>query len=457
MANELTPEELGSSGKMKKFVLCTFLLLLGHSHYGQQLPLFSQYVFDPYLYNPAYLARQDQSEINLIHRRQWVDIQNAPVITGINAQLPLTNRMAVGLNIINDESVLLNRTSSVVSFSYKVPLSSEHNIRFGLSAGALYNSLDLDGVETISDPALANAQENNFSIDGQFGIMYSWKKLTLGFSLPRIFDTDPNATDNFSDIKFAELNNQILMASYEIELSPYFNLQPFLQYRFTQDNLDLFEAAAVVSYRELVKLGGFYRENSGPGLLLQLSASDRFDIGYAHEFATDQDLSFAGATHEFQLKFRFGKKKNTLANDSRKKARTAPYEQEKPQEETEQEESLGQQDDEEIEERNTDLIPEQSRNRRYDIETIEESPSAVEDMTQGYYLVVGSFKIEENARRYYNEIQQTHPESQLGYDEVTDFYFIYLKKVSKTESSVDAIQEIRKNTPFQDAWFKKIN
>lgn len=468
---------------MNKLSTILILLVLSCvSAFSQQLPLFSNYIFDPYLYNPAYIANSGFTEINFIHRRQWVDIQDAPVISGINAQIPLNGKLAIGVNAINDESVLLDRISGGVTVGYKVPLSSHHKIAFGLSMGVIYNSLDLDGVETVTDPALASAADRSTSLDGQFGIMYNWKNLSLGFSLPRLFVSDPNSEESFSEIEFAELRNQIFIASYKVELSPLINLQPAVQYRFTQDEQDFFEAAALIGYKDLVKVGGFYRQDSGPGFLFQLTANDLVSISYGHEFATNQDLSFAGATHEFQLKLRLGKKKPPLVVKDRTNNVNDPIAQTTPDQEKENQpvldsirveettlsnkkslEEAGLQPEEPSEvsppkdrtEKNVSEKDIALENNVKDVE-VNKEPVEVQEMTSGYYLVVGSFHTEEYAQSLYKEVIKLHPNSEIGYDESTDFYFVYIEKVSETEGSLEAIQSIRETTSFKDAWFKKI-
>ena len=461
---------------MNRLLLTKVLLLLSSTYaFSQQLPIFSNYVFDPYLYNPAYIANGGFSEINFIHRRQWVDIQNAPVTSGINAQIPLNSRLALGINAINDESILLNRISGGVTVGYKVPLSSEHHLGFGLSVGAIYNSLNLDGIETLNDPALANAEDNNASLDG---IMYSWKNLSLGFSLPRLFITDLNQQNSFGEVEFAELRNQIVIASYKVELSPIINVQPFLQYRLTQDEQDFFEAAALVGYKDLLKVGGFYRQNSGPGFLFQLTASDLVSISYGHEFATNQDLSFAGATHEFQLKLRLGKKKAPLTvRDKSVNPNDALITENVPKEDKKVElDSVNSNNEVEVIEKAKDNPSNQIdeteaptviqvepgepelnlADKNVDDDKEIDGPAPIQEMTTGYYLVIGSFHTEEYARSLYKKVAEIYPESQIGYDESTDFYFVYTKKISESENSLEAIQKIRETTPYKDAWFKRI-
>jgi type IX secretion system PorP/SprF family membrane protein len=484
---------------IKKILLLAILQLsISSFGYSQETPLFNTYVFDPYIYNPAYITTSGFSEVNVYHRRQWVAIDNAPVITSVNAQIHLKPRISLGANIINNESVLLNSTSAAFTFGYKVPLGvNNHFLGFGLSAGVFYNQFDLDEIAGLNDPALFNVEANNIDLTGQFGISYTIENFTIGFSLPQLFESNAFQSSELKKVGFGKLNNQIISTSYSTELTPIINAELFGNYRLSEDKLNFFEIGALASYNDLIKVGGFYRQNSGPGFILQVTANEKFLISYGHEFAANQDLSFGGSTHEFQLKIRLGKKAKQLVTKDHTpdEALPLPIVAQKEEPIVEEPETIVEEEttpatelqaapeiktEPEIEDKPVpEIIPEEETTPEVIIEepivedipekTLaeeilpdkESSTQEIEDdaihMETGYYLVVGSFVSETNARNFFKEVRKDFPSSEFGYNPSTHYYFIYIYKVSKEEINTSNIQKVRSETPFKDAWLMKLN
>ena len=178
---------------MKKFT-CIILLLISFTVSNSQAPgpFFRQFLFNPYLFNPAYVGISEQPEVNLVYRKQWLNFKDAPETTGISLQYPTEGRVSLGFNLFSDKQVLLRNSSFMATFGYAVPISEGHTLRFGLSGGVGMNRLDLTAEElNTNDPAIINAANNNYYVDGNFGVVYAYEGLRLGFALTEIFKSNP--------------------------------------------------------------------------------------------------------------------------------------------------------------------------------------------------------------------------------------------------------------------------
>ena len=274
---------------------------------GQQLPLYTQYVYDPYLINPSMVGYGGRPELNVLYRAQWTQIDNGPKTMQFDAQLPLNNRMAVGLNLYNDKTVLLSSTSTLLTFGYKIPLAEYHTLGFGLSAGVFMNQINLSEVAPadLNDPAILTASSNSMALNGQFGTHYNYKKLVIGFTLTNLFERKTFSPDNFQQPKFGQLQNQLWFASYRFTIVPEtWFIQPNAAYRHTQDNISFYETSALVSYRNKVDIGGGYRQNFGPSAILRVTLQ-QLSIGAAYDFPSGQSQVSTGGSQEIQLKWRF--------------------------------------------------------------------------------------------------------------------------------------------------------
>ena len=173
--------------QVKKIIILVQLSILANFAFGQQYPYFSQYVLNPYVYNPASLGNSGYNELNLIYRQQWLGINDAPITQAFNFQHPTKNNASFGVNFYNDKAVMISTSSLTVGFAYRVRFSDNNFMKFGLSSGIGFNNFDLDQVDNPDDPALRNVLNRNSFLAGQFGVFYNFHGLELGFSLPQLY------------------------------------------------------------------------------------------------------------------------------------------------------------------------------------------------------------------------------------------------------------------------------
>ncbi len=453
---------------MKKILLPTFLsTVLSISAFSQEIPLFATYMLDKYLFNPSYLAEDGYSQINLVHRRVWVNIDDAPVISGLNAQLALSPKISIGLNFINDNRILLSKNTALATFGYKVFLSRHHRIQFGLSTGASFNQLDIDDVDDSVDPALSNTESNQTYVQGQFGMSYTFKGFTAGITLPRLLREEPFSDEN-EDLEFSQMDNLIVNSSYRFELSPFINLEPYGLYAVTSDEFDFYEIGMLGQYKDLFKIGAFYRENRGIGLLTQISVANNLSLAYAYEEANTQNLSFGGSTHEIQLKLRFGKRVTKTPTITTASTVNEPLNSISQQEgEDERIALVAKNNETDLKQDTTPKATENLGNHLVDETDIEDSIENKSEIDAGqdlaknevisYYLVVGAFEIEENAQKFYSQTVAEYPTAGIVYVANKGLYYVFMETVAEQDVSVEKINQVRNTTIFKGAWFMKKN
>jgi type IX secretion system PorP/SprF family membrane protein len=450
---------------------------------GQELPVYNQYVFDPYLINPSYIGQSGYSEVNLVYRTQWTGIQDAPTTIGGNFQFVANPRISIGLNVYNQEVVMLSTTSAMATFGYRVPINRNNIISFGLSAGAFSNRIDLTQLsnEELTDPVIAQVN-NTFKMDGQFGLNYSFKRLTIGFALLRLFENNAFVNgEDASGIKFSELNNKAVSASYTFNIGKDVEFMPYLLYRFT-DNYNFFEGTGVLTFKNLISIGGFYRQDYGPGFLVRLRIKGKMEIGYGHEFASSQAKNYLGGSHEVQFKWRVGKKAPDLVTkregrtiDSTATSEPVVAKTEKPQ----------------PKDTSTVAAPPKTNavtNNSQPIQTtptqttatdkpatettnapvvaqpvtkpvIGDSKPAVEEPVtpkpkEKYLLVIGTFHSSSNAVAFVRTAKAKGLRTEMVYSQETGYYYVYAPEYDREDPTVEELLEIRDKIPFKDAWYK---
>ena len=83
---------------MNKIFLTSLLVLIAFVHVqGQQAPHYTQYMYNMNVMNPAYAGSKENISIGLLHRRQWVNIDDAPTTSTFSIHSPTGKNVGMGL------------------------------------------------------------------------------------------------------------------------------------------------------------------------------------------------------------------------------------------------------------------------------------------------------------------------------------------------------------------------
>ncbi len=446
---------------------------------AQNYPIYSNYFFDPFLYNVGYVGVSGFTELNINYRQQWAGIEDAPTTSTFNLQIPTKGNVSYAFSAYSENAVLLTNSVAYGTFGYRVPFSEEHFINFGLAAGVGMSSIDVNGLDT-SDPAVLNAFSTSYYLDGQFGAYYEFKNLNIGVSLPKLFDSKTVSVEQFQEFKFAALNNMIYTLSYKFELpNSMFSVTPYLVYRTGENIQKQVEATGILKYKDIVYLGGSYRVDYGPSLFFGFGFKKIVDFGYAYEMATEQVAGLGQGSHEFQIRIRLGKQKRNykpkedadpvIPIDETEPIPVAEPEpplvenivEEPPIQPTEEnvfpvviiaKDSISSKDDtEEI----TSVAPKDSE--ELEDEPITVKTDSIQNLSTGMYIVVGAFNVKQNAINYSLELKNQGYKNQIGMSD-KGFYCVY----GQSTNDINEANLLRKKTAeneqfdFKNAWILKI-
>lgn len=177
---------------MKKILLSVLVLvLLGTSLSAQQDPMFTKYMFNSLLFNPAYAGSKDHMSITLLHRDQWWGIDGAPKTQSFTIHSPLNDeRIALGLGVYNDAIGPSNTFNLMTSYAYRIIFGDGGKLSFGIQAGVMnwkadFNELNLDNQ---TDAAFNQMTPSMWQPNFGAGIFYYKKYWYLGISVPHILE-----------------------------------------------------------------------------------------------------------------------------------------------------------------------------------------------------------------------------------------------------------------------------
>jgi len=289
---------------------------------AQPLPIHNQYFLNPYVYNPAFVGNQGYTEVFFTHRRQWVEIEGAPLTTALSLHLPTRSPLAFGVNLYSSRQGLIQTSGGLVTAGYTLKLSYNQYLRAGISAGFRSTGIDQSRINASNpgDLAFSSDYNNHLGLDANVGLNYQIAGLTLGAALSNPFKKANALHDGSKQAVVSPLDQLLVSATYRIELEGAVIEPQFLYGRQGTDQARL-EALATVLLREVVWVGGSYRNGYGPGFLAGVRLGEVARIGYAYELASQQVAGIGRGSHELLLSYRLGEKKESGPANGRRRTK----------------------------------------------------------------------------------------------------------------------------------------
>ena len=159
--------------------------------FGQQEPMFTKYMFNPLIFNPAYAGSKEYMSVGLLHRSQWYEIDGAPTTQTFTLHTPLRNeRVGVGFSLVNDKIGPSNTTGVNLVYAYRIPMGKA-KLSIGLQAGLESYRADWSKLN-IEDPTDPSFQENVSKTLPNFGAGFYFytPHFYMGGSVPHLVEYD---------------------------------------------------------------------------------------------------------------------------------------------------------------------------------------------------------------------------------------------------------------------------
>ncbi|MGY6562594.1 MAG: PorP/SprF family type IX secretion system membrane protein [Luteibaculaceae bacterium] len=295
---------------LHKVIGLLLLVLVGGFAKGQQLPQFTQFMFNPYLINPAFAGKDGYFNAVTTHRSQWVGITDAPQTYALSLEGPLNNKkVGVGGYIFSDNVGPTRRTGFQGSYAYHVNLNEKYKLSMSLSAGLL--QFEIDGSKITfkdqNDIAFINQLRNDLVFDAKFGFLVYSDNLFFGASAPQLlqnklffFDNQEQSLNRLEDHYFA-------MVGGKVNLGDNFHVEPSLLVRYVFPAQPQFDLNTRVVYKETFWLGSSYRHLDAVAIMGGATIGGVLNMAYSYDITTSNLRNYSSGTHEVMLGLRLVK------------------------------------------------------------------------------------------------------------------------------------------------------
>ena len=294
---------------------------------AQQIPLYNQYMLNPYLINPAVAGSDGYTTLNVIARNQWLGFKNAPMTQAFSIQSRLlkrsyiikasspkkrvmkpsrSGRVGLGGMLFNDVNGLMQRTGISATYAYHIRIR-ESQLSFGLNGVVYQVKLHEDGL-TFHDPnePLLNTGLRRVLIvpDANFGVYWLNYNYYAGFSVFQLFESYLKI-GNTAWQDYHMMRHYYLYGGYRFYINHQFEIEPSLLVKTTEQWLVQADMNCKVYYNKVFWAGISYRSVSSFAVMLGLKA-DRYYFGYSFDYGLNNLARHTYGSHEFTISMKLG-------------------------------------------------------------------------------------------------------------------------------------------------------
>ncbi|WP_010230609.1 PorP/SprF family type IX secretion system membrane protein [Gillisia marina] len=289
-----------------KFLIFTGIILISFQGMSQQDPLYTQYMYNMSVLNPAY-ATDDPGMLRLggIYRSQWVGIDGAPSTANFFAHTPLSERVEVGISIVHDEiGDWVKENNITADFAYVLPLNETNKLSLGIKGGLTTFDSNISGLtlNQLDDPAFREDINEVFPVVG-VGAYFFGEKYYVGLSAPNLLTSKHLENQQGLRTLGEENIHYFVTGGYVFDINEDFKLKPAFMARGVQGAPLSVDITANVLMFNRLEAGVGYRFGDAITGLVNFAITPQLKLGYAYDRTTSNLGDYNDGTHEFLLLF----------------------------------------------------------------------------------------------------------------------------------------------------------
>jgi type IX secretion system PorP/SprF family membrane protein len=305
-------------------------ILVSGATFGQQLPQFSQYIFNGLHINPGYAGYKGEPYIQSTYRSQWVNFPGAPETFTVTADLSANEgTMGFGLSLMSDNLGPAKTTGGLLTYAYRIQVGRNSFLGLGVSAGFSQYSIDGSMLEPndFPDSQIPEVRINLTTPNLNSGLFFHNDKFYAGFSVFNM--VGKNALER-EDVALAYHDfHYYLTAGYLFDLGSTVKFKPSFLIKEVKGAPTNYDINAMFLFMERLWVGGSYRsnmkiwnDNLQEGLLnrnavaaiIEIFPTERLRLGYAYDHNLNVLNAYRNNSHELSVGFYMTPRKAVMRN-----------------------------------------------------------------------------------------------------------------------------------------------
>ncbi|MNJ85468.1 hypothetical protein D3C87_29430 [compost metagenome] len=297
--------------------LLLFVCLCWGNLFGQQVPFYNHYLINPFVYNPAFTGASDYVNASFVRNQRFSSFGSTAVNNYLTVEGPIAKgNMGLGLVVAHQNQGIQQQLMSSLNYSYKLKINDDHHIRFGISAGVLDNRIDYDqlNAQETNDPYLTGLRPTAPVFDMNVGLMYNWKDLRIGISVPQIIGGKVKYAREKSRGYYQLERHYMMSLEYDFHLGEKFILRPNAILRYMPNVPFQYDASLMGLYKNMLWVSATYKSDYAVQFNAGVRVLDFLRVGYSYELLIGSMKTYnTGTNHEIFLGFSFkGKREKEI-------------------------------------------------------------------------------------------------------------------------------------------------
>ncbi len=291
------------------FKIVVVLMVLFSTARAQQLPLYSQYMMNRFLINPAVAGTEDHFMVATNNRYQWAGITDAPRTHILSVHGPhSTKPVGFGGAIFSDVTGPTSRTGAYFTYAYHFNITDKSKLSLGLSGGLLQFKVDGTQItlKEAGDFAITNAVQSALIPDFGFGAYYYTDKSYVGISVPQFIQNKIEFFNTSTQSLSRLTSHYFINAGHRFQVSQDIEVEPSVLLKWAYPTIPQIDFGAKVIYQEFLWAGVAFRTQDAFSFMLGYKTkNDKLLFGYSYDQPLTNISKYSFGTHEIMVSARF--------------------------------------------------------------------------------------------------------------------------------------------------------
>ena len=292
--------------------LAAMVFLLGFKGFAQQESMYTQYMFNRLIVNPAYAGAKDGLNLTGLYRHQWTGFtpfNGDPRNLTFSAHGPIMDgKSGLGGFVNSDWNGVIQKNTFGVAYAFRFRLGKTGSVSLGLNAAFQqykFNAFQRNPLDKY-DPSLPNGSSTAYNPNLGAGLFYNTGKLYAGLSVQNLMETNINILKN-TDVDKAKYRNHIYFTGgYDIRISNDFLISPSLFIRYVAKTPVQFDINCNFTFVDRIWVGATFRYKDALAGLIGFHLNPNMRIGYSYDYSFFGLNRYNTGTHEVMVSYDFG-------------------------------------------------------------------------------------------------------------------------------------------------------
>lgn len=313
-----------------KGLLTGVLFIVWTSVYSQQLPQFSQYIFNGLHINPGYAGYKNEGYIQTTYRSQWVNFPGAPRTMSLTADLSANEgSMGFGISYVSDKIGLTESNLGMLTYSYRLNTGERGRLALGISGGVSVYALDPSAIVTLNpdDPSLPSSRVAATAPNMNMGLFYHNDNFYAGISAFNMIGRRALLREDIA-VAFHDFHYYLTLGGM-LSLTDNVQLKPSVLVKHAGGSPTSYDLNAMFLFMDRFWLGGSFRSNvrifeddlqdnlskrNAVALVMEYFIAPGLRLGYAYDYNLNVLNSYRNESHEISLGVYLRSKKEIVYN-----------------------------------------------------------------------------------------------------------------------------------------------